>query len=463
MCNTSHNYTRESWSGTAASWLPTRWWAATTLGWPPPGADTYQALVLDKGHWHTYANKRETGDLRCCPIAKPGLGGKPLKNKVYVVRCPSYAQAGEKIDELLAMMGGMERYVSAGEELLLKANLMAPASPEKAITTHPAVVAAVARRVAETGGRAVIADCPGGHQHKPELLRRTYEACGMTQAAAESGAQLSYDTAIGETAFPQGRLMRRFEVMYPLLRADGVINLCKLKSHMFMNMTGAVKNSFGVIPGLSKAGYHAKLQEKVQFAHMLLDLSDFVSPRLSVMDAVLGMEGEGPGASGTPRSVGLLLGAEDPLALDVVAAALMGLEPDRNPLLLAAGERGLCPGGVSDVELVGGQIEELRIPGFRLPAQAKKSMVMVSRLPSPVSALAKDLFTQTPRVAAGRCVGCGVCRDSCPAKAIRVTKRGKAKIGAAQCVRCYCCHELCPHKAIDIRPGLLAERTVGIP
>lgn len=384
-----------------------------------------------------------------------------MDNKVYVVRCPEYAQAGEKIDELLALLGGIGRYARAGEELLLKANLLAPAAPEKAITTHPAVVAAVARRVAAAGGRAIIADCPGGYQHKPGLLKRTYEACGMTLAAADSGAQLNYDTASREAAFPQGRLMRRFEVMSPLLHADGVINLCKLKTHMFMNMTGAVKNSFGVIPGLSKAGYHAKLQEKVQFAHMLLDLSDFVSPRLSIMDGVLGMEGEGPGASGTPRPVGLLLAAENPLALDVVAAALMGLEPEHNPLLLAARERGLFPGGASDVELVGGRLEELRIPGFRLPAQAKKSMVMVSRLPGPVSALAKSLFTQTPRVAAGRCVGCGVCRDACPVKAIRVTEHRKAKISAARCVRCYCCHELCPHKAIDIRPGLLTERTSG--
>lgn len=378
-----------------------------------------------------------------------------MDNKVYVVRCPDYSQAGEKLDELLAMIGGIERYVKPGENVLLKVNLLAPAPPEKAITTHPAVAAAVAKQVAAAGGKATIADCPGGYQHKASLLKSIYDACGMTEAAAASGAALNYDTSSEEVAFPQGALMRRFEVMSPVLHADAIINLCKLKTHMFMNMTGAVKNSFGVIPGISKAGYHAKLQEKGQFAHMLLDLSAFVSPRLCIMDAVVGMEGEGPGASGTPRPIGLLLAAESPLALDVVAAALMGLERAHNPLLLAAEQRGLAPTKLSGVELVGARIEELKISGFRLPAQAKKSMLPVSGIPGPVRSLAKSLFTQMPRVAAGRCVGCGICRNSCPVKAIHITDRKKAKISAAKCVRCYCCHELCPHKAIDIRRGLL--------
>lgn len=382
-----------------------------------------------------------------------------MENKVYVVKCPDYAQAEEKLAELLALAGGIGRYVAAGENLLLKANLLAPAAPEKAISTHPAVVEAVARQVAAAGAKAVIADCPGAYQHSAALLRRTYEICGMAGAAERAGAELSCDTSSREISYPQGRLMRHFEIMSPVLETDGVLNLCKMKTHMFMGMTGGVKNSFGVIPGLSKAGYHAKLQDKVQFAGMLLDLSDFVSPRLTIMDAVMGMEGEGPGASGTPRPVGLLLCAENPLALDVVAAAVMGLERGANPLLLAAEKWGVGPTELSEVELVGAVLEDIRVPGFRLPRSVKKSMVVAPRLPGPVSGLVKSLFTQTPRAAPDRCVGCGLCRDACPVKAIHLTKKRKAKIAPDQCIRCYCCHELCPHKAIDVRPGLLSGRT----
>lgn len=376
-------------------------------------------------------------------------------DKVYVVKCSDYAQAEEKLGELLALAGGMSRYVKEGEELLLKVNLLAPAPPEKAISTHPAVVAAVAKQVDAAGGRAVIADCPGAYQHSVGVLKRTYETCGMTDAAQSAGAQLSYNVDVREVSYPQGKLMRHFEVMAPLLETDGNLNLCKLKTHMFMGMTGAVKNSFGVIPGLAKKGYHAKLQDKEQFAAMLLDLSRFVAPRLNVMDAVVGIEGEGPGASGTPRPIGFLLAAENPLALDVVAGEMMGLEKRYNPLLLAAEKQGLTPTDMSGVELVGAALSDLKIPNFRFPKDIKKSMVGASNLPGPISALTKSLFTQTPRVAPERCVGCALCRDSCPVKAISITDKKKAKIDAGKCIRCYCCHELCPHKAIDIRRGFL--------
>lgn len=378
-----------------------------------------------------------------------------MDNKVYVIECPDYTRAEEKLAELLALAGGMSRYVKAGEELLLKVNLLAPAAPEKAISTNPAVVAAVAKAVAAAGGKALIADCPGAYQHSVGVLKKTYETCCMTDAATSSGAELSYDVEVREVSYPEGKLMRHFEVMAPILKTAGNLNLCKLKTHMFMSMTGAVKNSFGVIPGLAKKGYHAKLQDKEQFAGMLLDLSRFVAPRLSIMDAIVGMEGEGPGASGTPRPIGLLLCAENPLALDVVAAEIMGLKKKCNPLLLAAEKQGLIPTDMSGVELVGAELDDIRIHDFQFPKDLKKSMVGASGLPGPVSALAKSLFTQTPRVAVEACVGCGLCRDSCPVKAIALTDKKKAKINASKCIRCYCCHELCPHKAIALKRGIL--------
>lgn len=379
-----------------------------------------------------------------------------MNNKVYVIKCPDYNQAGEKLTQLLDIMGGMGRYVRQGERLVLKPNLLAPAAPEKAISTHPAVVAATAGLVAAAGGRAVIAECPGAYKHSTALLKRAYEACGMTLAAEQSGAELSYDVSYEEVRFPQGKLMRHFEVMSPVVQSDGVINLCKLKTHMFMNMTGAVKNNFGVIPGLSKAGYHAKLQDKEQFAGMLLDLVEYVSPRLSIMDAVIGMEGDGPGTSGIPRPIGLLLASENPLALDVVAAEIMGLKKQYNPLLLAAEKRGLGPTELSEIDLVGITVDELKIFDFRLPKGLKKSMMIVSKVPGPVSAITRSLFTQTPRVAADNCIGCGLCRDSCPVKAISITEGKRAKISSGKCIRCYCCHELCPHKAVEVRRGFLS-------
>ena len=125
------------------------------------------------------------------------------------------------------------------------------------------------------------------------------------KAVEAAGAELNFDTTYKPVFFLQGKLIKHFDVITPVIAANGVLNLCKLKTHTFMSMTGAVKNNFGVIPGLAKPGYHAKLHDKHHFADMMLDLAEFVSPRVSIMDAVMGMEGDGPGAAGTPRPIGL--------------------------------------------------------------------------------------------------------------------------------------------------------------
>jgi uncharacterized protein (DUF362 family) len=153
------------------------------------------------------------------------------------------------------MMGGIAQFAQSGETLPLKVNLLMPANPEQAITTHPAVAAAVGRLVKGTGAIPVIVDSPGGgHQHTEKELDRLYSACGMYQAAKSAGIEASLDTRYESVSFPEGALIKRFEVITPVREADGVVNLCKMKTHMFMHMTGAVKNNFGVIPGMSKPG-----------------------------------------------------------------------------------------------------------------------------------------------------------------------------------------------------------------
>lgn len=372
-----------------------------------------------------------------------------MRHKVYVVKCPGYDQAEEKLSELMALMGGMSAYVGEGEEILLKVNLLQAADPDRAVSTHPAVAAAAARQVRGAGARAVICDSPGGYRSTEAMLRRVYDTCGMTRAAEASGAELSFDLAAEEVPFPQGGLVKHFKVLRPIRQADGVLNLCKLKTHVFMSMTGAVKNSFGAIPGLGKVGCHTRFQKKEQFADMLLDLSGLVAPRLSIMDAVVGMEGEGPGASGTPRAMGLLLACESPLALDLVAAEIIGLPRAHNPVLLAAERRGLTPVRIEDVEVVGARLDELRLKDFRLPAGVREDMTGMPRLLRPLAGAARRLFGRAPRVDPEKCVGCGVCRDACPVKAISLTDK-KAGIDGKRCIRCYCCHELCPASAVAI-------------
>jgi ferredoxin len=288
-------------------------------------------------------------------------------------------------------------------------------------------------------------------------LGRLYRKSGVDKAAEEAGIEVNLDVTSQAVSYPSGELVKRFEVITPVLEADGVFNLCKLKTHAFMSMTGAVKNNFGVIPGLAKPGYHAKLLDKGQFAGMLLDLAGYVSPRLSIMDAVVGMEGEGPGSAGTPRHVGLLLAARNQLALDVVASEIMGLSWENNPVLVKAEKRGLYPTHLEQVRVIGVDKSDLRIPDYKLPAAVLggtgfQNLPLWQRVLSP---LFKPGFTLKPLVIRDRCTACGVCRDSCPMQAIAMVDGSYAQIDDQACIRCYCCHEMCPHDAIELRSSLL--------
>jgi ferredoxin len=242
-----------------------------------------------------------------------------------------------------------------------------------------------------------------------------------------------------------------------VVEADGVFNLCKLKTHLYMGMTGGVKNNFGVIPGLAKPGYHAKLRDPGRFANMLLDLAAYVSPRISIMDGVVGMEGDGP-ANGDPRRIGLLLAARNPLALDVVAGEIMGLERRNNPVLLAAEKRGLHPSRIEQIDVVGADATNWRVPDFEIPATTAGGVGFASlpwwqrRLLTP---LFKGGMTLRPRVMEERCIACGACRDACPMEAISMVDGRHARINDDECIRCYCCHEMCPQDAIELRSSLL--------
>ena len=381
------------------------------------------------------------------------------ETQVYTASCPDYGQAEACICALVEQMGGMGRFVRPGERIVLKANLLRAAPPESAICTHPAVVEAVAKLVKEAGGTPVICDSPGGALHKEAVLRSLYEKTGMAAAAAAAGAELSMDSSTRTVSLPEGKVLRQAEIITPVAEADGVIDLCKMKTHVLMSMTGAVKNLFGVIPGLSKVGYHATHPDHATFADVLLDLTGYVKPRLSLMDGILAMEGDGPGSSGTPRQVGLLLAAANPLALDTAAGAIMNLPRQDNPVLLAAERRGLTPCRMEDVELIGGTVEELRMADYKFPASTKSNLMdFLGPLARPAERLCKKALSQTPRIDGAKCVGCGICAKSCPGQAIAMTAPGKkARISQNACIHCYCCHELCPQKAVELHQSWLGR------
>lgn len=370
---------------------------------------------------------------------------------VAIVRCRDYDQArvDAAVQEAVGLLGGMERFVKPGQRVLLKVNLLRAADPSEGVVTHPSLVRALAPLVRQAGGHVVIGDSPGGAFSR-SVLQRVYRTSGLLSVAEEMDVELNYDVGSSHLSFPEGGLLKALDVADFALNADVIISLPKLKTHAFMVLTGAIKVMFGIVPGLTKAGYHAKLFTRERFAEMLLDILQFSSPALSIMDGVVGMEGDGPSA-GDLRHLDVIMASPSSIALDLAATHMLGIDTEDVPALAAAVGRGMISGRLEDLQLLGAEWEELRVHDFRLPKGGRE----ITNLPGFILRWMARELTVSPQ-ANGRCVGCGVCVENCPVQAITI-EDGMARMDWNDCIRCYCCHELCPEKAIDLRRSWLAD------
>ena len=221
---------------------------------------------------------------------------------VSVAACGTYAPADcrRALEEVLEPLGGLA-WVKPGMRVAVKANLVAGMAPERAATTHPALLLALTQLLRERGAHVVIGDSPGG-LYTAAFVEKIYKAAGLYPVEA-AGAELNRNFAQAQAVFPQAYVAKTFCYTQYLTEADAVINFCKLKSHGMMGMSAAVKNLFGAIPGTLKPEYHFRYPDPRDFARMLVDLNAYFRPVLHIVDAVMAMEGNGP-TQGTPRPMG---------------------------------------------------------------------------------------------------------------------------------------------------------------
>jgi len=336
------------------------------------------------------------------------------------------------IETLLAPFGGMERFVKKNEKVLLKVNLLSAKGPEKAVTTHPEFVRAVAKAVRAAGGKPYIGDSPAGPFSKRNLTK-AYGRSGLEDLAREEDIPLNFDTGVKKLDIPEGKRLQRSPICEYVFNADKVIALPKLKTHSFQYMTLACKIMYGVVPGLTKAKYHAQFPRKASFADMLLDILTIVKPQLYIMDGILGMQGQGPG-SGDPVKMDLALAATDHVAMDIAVCKILGIEPVGIPALKMAKVRGLWP---ERIDYPIQRPEDVAFKGFTLPNTADH--LLTGRKPPRKSPVITD-----------RCTACGACESICPKDAVRVQGQ-MAEVTYSECIRCFCCHEVCPEDAIVLR------------
>ncbi len=380
------------------------------------------------------------------------------KSKVIVLVCKDYQQQNvyEAIKKGIDLLGGIETLFKKEEKILMKPNLLAKALPEKAVTTHPEVFKAVGRFLKDKGYKNLYyGDSPG---NPIGGVGRVAAGCGLKKEADELNIELADFTGGQDVYFEDGVTERHFIISNGILNCDGIINICKMKTHQLERITGAAKNMFGAVYGINKGAFHAKYTDADSFAKVIADLNNLIKPRLHIMDGVVAMEGNGP-QSGTPIEMGLILMSKDPIALDTVFSKFVYLDPELVPTNKYGYEYGV--GKMKDEE-----IEIITIDGAMLSTEAvdkfgnknydvyrgidRKTQI---RLLEPI----QPFLQKKPYIIKEKCVKCGICVDSCPVEKKAIRLKTYPQYNYKLCIKCFCCQEMCPQKAIDVKTPILAK------
>ena len=337
--------------------------------------------------------------------------------------------------------------VNRSKRVLIKPNLLGAYLPERAVTTHPAVVEALVRYWLEKGKEVWIGDSPGGALN----VERVWETCGYNDLAKRYPVKLvNLSTAGFRELDYEGTKVKISEVFW---RCGIIINVAKYKTHSLTGFTGGLKNLYGLVPGLIKTDYHRLYPATKDFAALLLALYRLTRSRISYsfIDGILGMDGAGPSA-GRVRNFGLLFGSRSIPAMDYTAARLMGFRMGDVPYLREAlhGD-GILP-------------SRIKVPtsfqDFTLPDVDIRVVKLRKELLKYVPGIGRKIFQKVyyfhPRISE-RCKSCGLCVRSCPVHAITPPAPGiLPAVNPKVCIKCMCCHEMCPHHAVDIHKSFLA-------
>ena len=366
-------------------------------------------------------------------------------SKVSLARCTDYEprRVFEAVKKAVDLVGGIEEFVEPGMKVLLKPNLLTERAPEDAVDTHPEVVRAVARLVKGSGAAAWLGDSPGGYGKNIEDI---FEKSGMMSMAKEEGIEL--------VKFATAKYIDGIPIARQVFDADRIISIPKLKTHGITILTAAIKNMYGTVTGLYKAECHSKAPKEEDFARIIAKVYSIARPHLTVLDGIVGMEGDGPSA-GKTRDINLVMAGQDGVAIDACAAIIIGLEPEDILVTKEAKRMGLGESDPSKIELVGDDINTFILKDFKLPVTTLLKLIPRSMVNGVAS-----LIRFKPCIDESTCTRCNLCKITCPVNAMEIEK-DYCRIDYKKCIRCLCCQEVCPYNAIYIKRNILTRIVWG--
>jgi uncharacterized protein (DUF362 family)/NAD-dependent dihydropyrimidine dehydrogenase PreA subunit len=373
-----------------------------------------------------------------------------------LIRCDSYEieRLTTALQRSLELIGGLAALIRPGQKVLIKPNCLGSFKPEQAITTHPTLVRAVAREVKRLGATPFIAENPGFMS-----LDATLKKTGIHKVMIEESLALGNLQDTFTLHNEQGQTFKHFELSQAFADADVIINLPKFKTHSLTLITGAVKNLFGSIPGLGKSKWHLRARNRAEFAGFLLDLYQAfqigftpAKPIIHIMDAIIGLEGEGPGASGKPHHIGAIVAGFDAIALDSLVCRIIGFDPKHMPTCRIGAERQLGCDQIEAMTLLGDSLADFAVENFVPPKSSQTSDLASWPTQHPIF---KNLFVEKPVIRPEACIRCYQCVEICSSGALlRPSEpKGLPQFDYNTCIRCYCCQEICPEGAIILKAG----------
>ncbi len=348
-----------------------------------------------------------------------------------------YQSLKQTLYDILDSLGG--KHIENNSLVLLKPNLLSPASPDTAMLTHPLIVRIISEYALEKGARVRLSDSPAMGSFEKVL-----KESGIKDAL--KGLDVEFKEFKTSRTIDMGEPFKKIEIAEDALNADTFINLPKLKTHGQMLLTLGVKNLFGCIVGLRKPEWHFRTGiDREMFASLLAGIHEILRPDITILDGILAMEGQGPGKSGTPRHVGVVMGSNDAVAMDMAVSGMLGLGKDQLLTVAAAGKLGSAP-------------ESLEIDGD-LPLIKDFKMPEITPLvfgPQWSHSLLRRHLVQRPVAVEKLCKSCGDCLRYCPANAI-TREKSNISFDYNRCIRCYCCLEVCPHGALRAEEPFLGK------